>query len=52
MSQRKLSNVSAEDMASAHGTLEDLFAFYKGDEAGITSEGLLTFASNSNLIDK
>jgi hypothetical protein len=51
MSQRKLSNVSAEEMASAHGTLEDLFAFYK-EELGITSDGLVTFATNCHLIDK
>ena len=51
MSARKLSNVSVEDMAAAHSTLESLFEHY-AESDGVTKESLVKFAKEGGLLDK
>ncbi len=52
MSARKLSNVSGEDMAAAHSTLESLFEHYAEGPDGVTKESLVKFAKEGGLLDK
>ena len=46
---RKLSKVSRAEMEELNGALEAIFKKYKGDEAGVSSAGLIKFHTKCKL---
>jgi hypothetical protein len=49
---RKLSRVSAEEMADLNKKLDEIFADFAEEGGGITKQSLMTFASEGGLCDK
>ena len=49
---RKLSRVSADEMAELNKKLDEIFADFKEEDGGITKESLGTFAKEGGLLDK